>query len=187
MKKEGEARGVIFETDSEFLRGREGKEAVRRAEKKLEEAGVDFRYRSIESMEFYPIGLRALSLLAAGEVLGLGREGLEEVGEEAPKSSFLVKMFFKFFFSVDKTLAQAPRMWRKHYTVGRLESEGGEEEREIIIRITDFDIHPALCPYLQGYFSTIMRMIINEETEGERVRCGFEGGPKGTHEYRFVW
>lgn len=187
MNLPGEARGVVFKTDADFVEKRKGKKAVSEVEKEIKKLGFSLKYEDIESTDFYPLGLRILSFLAVKKVLGLEEEDLIEMGKEAPKSSLIIKMFFRFFFSLEKTLNQASVMWKKHYTVGELEAEGSEEEKEIVIKVKDFNIHPLLCLYYQGYFSTVVEMIINREADCERTACPFRNKKDKSHVYRFTW
>lgn len=112
----GEVRGVVFNTDADFVERRGGKiEDV--------ESRVSFTYSEIQAMEFYPLDQRIASLEAIKEVLDLDDEGVVEMGRVAPKTSLLVKMFARFFFSIEKTLGHSSEMWSKHYTVGYLGAE----------------------------------------------------------------
>ncbi|MBZ1356401.1 MAG: hypothetical protein KY054_01325 [Candidatus Nealsonbacteria bacterium] len=49
-------------------------------------------------MAFYPIGLRVLSILAIAEVFDFNENQVRnEIGENAPKMSFVVKVFAQSF------------------------------------------------------------------------------------------
>lgn len=185
MKIKGEVRGIVFKTDFEFVLKEKGREGFEKLRKKLEEIDSPINYEKINPMGFYPIGLRAISLLVIKNVFGFNEKKIKEIGAFAPKFSFVVKIFLKYFFSVQKMAEQVPKMWRKHYTIGELRAEVNEKERWGILRLENFIVHPILCPYLEGYFLTILKMITNSEVVSEEIKCNFKGDK--FHEFFLRW
>jgi len=173
---EGETRGVVFKTDTSFIKEREGEEGVEKVEKKMKKLGLSFDYSEIQAMNFYPMWKRILSLLAIKEVFDLSEDEVEQMGKEAPRASLLMKMFARFFFSIEEMTKQAPDMWKKHYTVGKLEAEVSEKNT-VLIRLKGVKVPLTFLYYLGGYFGTIIEMVVNSEVEVER-----DG-----YEYRCTW
>ncbi len=184
-KMEGEVRGVVFKTDLEFVLKEKGKEGLKKLKEKLKEIGCEIDYEKINPMGFYPLGLRIISLLAIKEVFNFNEEKIKEMGSSAPKLSLLIKLFVKFFFSIQKTAVQVPEIWKKHYTIGNLEVEVNEEKRYVILRLKDFLGHPIFCVYLEGYFSTISQIVVNQPVTSQETKCPFKGGD--FHEYLIRW
>lgn len=185
IKMEGEVRGVTFKTDTEFVLREKGPGGLKEVERKLKELGTPIDYGKLDTMNFYPIGLRVLSLLAIRETFKFSDKDIERMGAAAPKVSLVIKLFTKFFFSLAKTLEQAPRMWEKHYTTGRLTAETHEEERYAIVRLWDLSAHPIFCRYLRGYFATVVQMVVNSPVTTEETKCVFNGDEH--HEYLLKW
>ena len=183
----GEARGVVFKTDAVFVLKEKGREGLEKVQSELKSKGHFIDYEQIKTMGFYPLGLRVLSLLAMQKALGFSEKDIEHMGAEAPKASLIVKLFGKFLFSIDKMSSQAPQLWARHYTVGQLEVDPHEKEKYVVVRLRGLDIHPLFCVYLKGYFSTIIRMIINSPIISEETKCSFTGGKKEYHEFLFKW
>ena len=93
---EGECRGVAFKLDGEYVLKTRGEEGLKKLEDKLTSLGSPINYQEIQSMQFYPIGLRVISLLAARDVFGLEDKEIEAMGAEAPKRSIVIKLFLKY-------------------------------------------------------------------------------------------
>lgn len=186
MKIKGGVRGEVFITDREFVLSKKGKEGLKRVEEGLENLGYPIKYKEIDAMTFYPIGLRALSLLAIKKVFNWGDKKIEETGADAPKISLIIKLFMQFFLSMQQVVNQASKMWGKHYTVGNLVPvELNEEEKFVIARLEDLDLHPIFCSYLGGYLAKIVEMVTKTPTSFQETKCAFRGDE--FHEYVIKW
>jgi hypothetical protein len=187
MDLPGEVRGIVFKTDAEFVLREKGKRALAKVEKQLKEWGVDLKYQEIEPMDFYLIGLRALSLLAIKNSLNLSNDDIRRMGAEAPRISLVIKLFAGFFFSLNETVAQAPKMWTKHFTVGRLVAKANEEKRKAVIKLKELNLDPIFCIYLEGYFATIIKMIVKSKVESREIKCWFKNRKNKDHQYLLTW
>lgn len=186
MSLEGETRGATFKTDSEFILKEKGKEGLEKVEAKLVELGFPVKYKEIETMKYYPIGFRFLSLLAMRDVFNFSEEDIFKMGSSAPKISLVIRMFFNLFPSKKRTFDQLPNIWRKHFTIGKLLAiELDEEKKYVVVRLEGFKFFPFYCNYLRGYFLTVVKMIVNSPTIIEETKCSFRGDEY--HEYLFKW
>ncbi len=186
METEGEARGVNLKTDWEVVLSKYGQEGLKKLEAKMAEMGYPIKYNEIETMNFYPAGLDALSVLSIKEVFDLNDQELKELGAAAVKFSLFLKILIRYFPSLNLLAKEAPKMWRKHYSIGDLEIvETNEEERRAVLRIKNFGFHPAQCANLQGYFSKILQMAVKAPTTCEETKCTFRGD--AYHEFVIKW
>jgi hypothetical protein len=185
MNIQGEARGITFKTDANFVLAEYGRTALDKVEALLAKVGQSFKYGRIQSMAFYPIGLRILSLLAIKEALNLPQSKIQEMGARAPKESLLIKLFMKFFLSLQSTKKQVPLMWQKHYTKGELTAEPHEKERYIVVRLKGLTLHPLFCVYLKGYLGTIAHMVVKQPVRSQETECPFQGGQ--CHRFLMKW
>lgn len=187
MEAEGKVRGVVFQTDAEYVRLKKGEEGLKVVEEKTKEFGYPIDYDQAKTMDWYPIGLRALSLLAVKETFNWGEKEIYDMGDSAPKYSFVVKMLLKYFLSIRRSLEEVPNYWAKHYTAGELEFiELDEKKRYYIIRLKNFEIHPIWCIYLTGYFHRFTQYVIkSEKITIEETKCMFKGDPY--HEFLGKW
>lgn len=185
MEIKGETRGVVFKTDAEFVLAEKGKEGLEKVEQEFRKLGYPVNYGKIETMDFYPLGLRVLSLLVIQRVFKFSKEDIKRMGAQAPKRSLIIKLFMKFFLSLKKAAVESSRMWKEHYTVGQLDVVPHEEERWATTRLKNFALHPVLCLYYEGYFSTVMRMVVGSSVTSKERRCPFRGDKY--HEYYFTW
>lgn len=182
----GEARGVSLKDDFEYVLRLKGKERLRALEQTLEQWGFPLRYKEIKGMAFYPLGLEGIVLLALKETFSFSNEEFEKIGEIEAKQSLVVKLFMKYLISIDIAAKEAPRMWRKYYTVGRVEVRDlNKKEGLVILRIQDFGLSPLHCHLLKGYFSALVQMVVNKPTVCEERKCIFSGD--SYHEFFIKW
>jgi hypothetical protein len=177
LEIKGDARGIVFKTDYVFVLDNFGEEGIKKVEEEMEKMGCSFKYKDhINSMDFYPIGLRAISLLAISKVFNLKGKEIEEMGRVAPKSSLMVKFFMRYFLSVENIFEKAGEMWSKHYTIGELEAfDINMDEKYTTMRVHGVNLNHVFCDYLQGYFASIVRMGIGEDITAERTKFLHKG------------
>jgi len=182
----GEARGVTLKVDWEFILRKEGKEGLEKLERKMAELGYPLKFEEIKTMDFYPIGLDALSMTVIGEVFNYDKQKFIEIGETALKFSIFLKVFLKYFVSPKQAINEASKMWRRHYSVGDLiVAEFNEDRGYAVLRLENFRLSKIHCYNLLGYFSKILEMIVNAKVSIEERKCVFDGD--GYHEYFLKW
>lgn len=186
MSISGEARGVALKVDWEFILKKEGKEGLEKLEGKMAELGYPLKFEEIKTMDFYPIGLDALSMAVIGEVFSYDKQKFIEIGETVPKFSIFLKVFLKYFVSPKQAIDEASKMWRRHYSVGDLiVAEFNEDKGYAVLRLENFKLSKIHCYNLLGYFSKILEMIINAKVSAEERKCVFDGDDY--HEYFLKW
>lgn len=187
MAVEGETRGFNLRHDGEYILKERGKEGLEKVEKELERLGYPIKYRELQDMAFYPAGLRALSLLAIQKALGFDDEKLREVCAFHPKTPLVVRLFMKYFYSLPKTLKASPRLWREYWTRGNLSAEEfSEEGKYVIMKLEDFDLHPAFCRCVEGYLESIGEMLVKSpKVTCKETKCSFKGSRY--HQFLIKW
>lgn len=185
LKLKGEVKGVFLQTDRKYILENEGEEGLKKLEDKVKELGVGLNYRRASAMEWYPVGLRPISLLLIKDVFGYNDREIREMGRMAAKFSFIVKLFVNFF-SARKLFERAPDYYKMQYRVGQLEAiYFNEKEKKSILRLKDFKIHPLVCLYLEGYFQGIAEFALKEKVNVEETKCVFRGD--NFNEYLIKW
>lgn len=187
MEIPGKARGVVLQTDAEYVKEKKGEKGLLVVEEELKKLGCPIAYEKIKTTDWYPIGLRAISLLVIKKVFNWSEKEIEEMGNTAPKYSFIVRSLLKYFLSFQKTYKEAPKYWEKHYMIGKLESSDYDEKRKYyVVRLKNFKIHPVLCAYLGGYFMRMGQMVLKGSNfKIEETKCMFKGDHY--HEYTINW
>ena len=183
----GRVRGAVFETDAEYIRNRNGDEGLDKVKARLRELGYPMSYESVKSMEWLPLGMRALSLLVIKHVFNWSDEDIKEMGDAAPKYSFIVKLLMKFFVSPQVAFTHAPEYWIKHYDTGRLDAAHlDEKNRRAVIHLHDFRVHPLYCRYLEGYFQRLFKfMYPKSHVQIQESSCMCKGD--AYHEFLVTW
>ncbi|MBD3208210.1 MAG: hypothetical protein GF370_02020 [Candidatus Nealsonbacteria bacterium] len=172
----GEVRGVAFTTAAEFIKENEGEEGVERMEETIAKLGYPLKYKDMETMQFYPVGLQVINIIVMKKLFGYDDQKVKEMGSFNAKFSLLIRLFMRYFFSIEMAAKVVSEMWRKHYTIGRLvPEEHSEKERYVILKLENFSVHPLLCTDLLGYFSSVVKMVVGKEVRGEETKCVHRG------------
>ena len=155
----GKIRSVVFQTDAQYVLSRKGKEGLAKLQKRAKELGLPIDYKNAKAMEWQPLGLRIVSLLLIKDTFNWTDEDIKEMGKAAPKTSFIVKLFFRLFLSPKKLAKEVPRYWRKHYTEGNLKViKLDEDKKKIIVHLENYLLPLILRKHLEGYFETTMAL-----------------------------
>ncbi len=187
MSTKGEVRGVVFQTDAQYIRAHKGESGLNAVEEEIKKMGYTIDYDKIRAMKWYPIGLRPLSLLAAKKALDWNTPQIVDMGRSAPKYSLITKLILKYFASLKKVAEKAPMYWRKHWSTGSLDpGEVHEDEKYLILRLRDFKVHPILCTYLTGYYLGVGEMTMGGKNQtAKEVKCMHRGDEY--HEFIVRW
>jgi len=182
----GEVKGMGMKTHADFVLKEEGPEGLKKLEKAMHDAGVPVKYEELKRMSFYPLGWEALTLEMMKELFDYDDQKFREVGRFHCKTSWIVKLFMKYFFSLQRMSKEVPKVWQKYFTVGQLKLvDFNEEEKYIRLRVENFTFHPAHCQILAGALSTVLGMMVKGEVEAEEKKCTYKGDD--FHEYIVTW
>lgn len=188
MEVKGETRGVTLTIDRDYILKNKGEEGLKKVEEELGELGYPIKYKEIETFGYYPVGLRALSLLAIKKVFDFDDKKIEEIGFFGTRVSLVAKFFIKYISSVPKVfLREGQKIWRKHWTIGRLVPiEFNKEKKYAVLQLKDFNLHPIYCIFLRGYMSGLFSLIIKSpQITCQERKCPFKGDEY--HEYLIKW
>lgn len=185
-KMEGEVRGICLKSDWDFVFRRYGKEGIKKLEEKMAEIEIPIKYQEINTTKFYPVGWDGISILAIKEIFNLKNEDFEKLGREEVKTSFFLKIFIRYLTNLNNLATEAPKMWRKHYTVGDLEiSLIDLTNQKAIVRLKNFDFFPEFCLTIGAYFAQLLEMATRKKVSCKETMCTFTGGD--CHEFLLSW
>lgn len=186
IKIKGEIRGVSIKNLQKYLIQEEGEEGFRKLEEAMASLGYPMMYRETKPLDFYPLGREAVILVVIRKLFDYDDEKFQDIGKFQSKYSLIVRTFLKYFVSLDKVAKEAPRFWRKYYTVGDLAiTDFNKEKKYVIVRIENFNYVPEGCQIFIGFFPEIIQMITGEKTKCEEKKCPFEGNEY--HEFLITW
>ncbi len=178
MSIDGEARGIHFKNDAEYILKTNGEQGLKKVQDELKRVGFPIDYKNIKNLEFYPAGLRILSLLACKKVFLWQDENIRNMCSFAVSASFIVKLYARFFYSVSRILEKSAKMWSEYWTKGKLTvKEHNPEKQYCVIEVKDFDLHPIYCRCLEGYFKGMAKIATNTKSPLSCVetKCSFKG------------
>ena len=184
--KGAKGRGAALLTHFLYIREREGKRGVEKVKQKLKELGYSMDLEKIRSMDRIPLSLSYLVVVVAREVFGWTDKDIFNMGNNAPKYSFIVKMLLRYFLSPKKSFEQSPKYWRKHYNVGELEAhQFNKKEKYMIFRLRH-QCPPTICVFYCGYFLRIAQYVLDTEKAFiKETKCISRGDPY--HEFVIKW
>ncbi len=188
MSQNGNVRGEVFRTHAEFIKYKEGEEGIVMVEDRMRELGYPVDLVKTQTGDWHKEALSVLVIVVAKEIFDWTEDDVYEMGNSAPKHSFIVKMFIKQFISVKDIFEKAGQYWEKHYNFGTIEGgEFNEEEKYITVKIKDYRFHELVCgPYFKGYLTRIAQFSIkSKKIETEQIKNVFNGDPY--NEYLIKW
>lgn len=186
MQISGKVRGIAPKSHAEFILKEKGEEGVKRLENKVAELGFPIRYGEMRPMDFYPLGLEAVTLVAIKELFNFDEQKFQQLGAFQSKLSLIIRIFMKYFISTEAAAERAPDIWRRYYTVGELKiTELDEEKRRGVLKVENFRLHPLHCQVLIGYFSNVIRMIVKSDVTCKETKCVFRDDE--CHEFESKW
>jgi hypothetical protein len=186
MRIKGEVRGMGMRTHAEFIVKEEGEDGLKRLEDTMVELGHPIKFREIRRMNFYPLGLEAVMLVAIKRLFNYNDEKFQELGKFHAKFSLIIKIFMKYFVSFDSMARETPRIWRKYFTTGDIKVvEFSEEKKYAILRVKDFKFHPLHCQIFMGTLSIVIQMMVKNKVAYEETKCIFRGDDY--HEFLMKW
>ena len=188
-KIKGETRGMTIRSFLEYILKRKGKEGLKKIEKVMESIdGCAIKYETLKETLFYPLRCEVSLFLIIKKIFNFTDENIREMGASTIKHSFIVRMFVKYFSSIRLAAKDPLKMFNKYYTTGSLAiTELNEEKKYVIVKIKDFKHHPDYCRALEGFFSTIIKMITKTKgkTTCRELKCPFKGDEY--HEFLVKW
>jgi len=186
LQIQGEVRGVAFRSDADFILHETGEQGLKRLEEAMAGIGQPIKYREIRPMDFYPLKLDTISLVVLKRLFHFDDERIQELGHYLAKVSVLLRLFMKYFVSLEKMAEEVPGMWRKHYTVGGLTVASlDKKNKEMIIRLENFNPHELYCQVFKGYFCSVMQMAVGKKPICDETKCAFKNDPY--HEFTIKW
>lgn len=186
MELEGEVKGVAIKSELDFILNREGREALKKLEDKISGFGYDLKKEKISDMKLYPLGLYGSIQLVVKELFNYQEKEFQEMGAFEAKMSLIMRLFMRYFVSLDVMANQVSKMWRTYFTTGELEVvEINKKERYIVADLKNFKIHKLQCNVLVGYFASVIQMVTGTKTTCEETKCLFSGD--GFHRFLVKW
>ena len=184
--KGAKGRGAALLTHFRYIREREGKRGVEKIEQRLKELGYSVDLEKIRPMDRIPLSISYLVVIVAREVFNWQDSDIFDMGNNAPKYSFIVKMLLGYFISPKKSFEQSPKYWRKHYNVGELEAhQFNEKEKYMVFRLRH-QCPSTICVFYQGYFLRIAQYVLNtEKVTIKETKCVSRGD--SYHEFIIRW
>jgi len=183
---EGKVRGASLKADGGYILKEFGEDGLKKLEKAMSDLGYNIKYEELATMDYYPIAIKALTLLSVQKLFNFKKKDFIKMGMFGSKVSLILKLFVKYFFSFDRVMKEIPKVWRKYYNVGDLKViEYDKKKGYVVGRLENFDLHPLECQYLTGYFPSVMKMIVKEKITCQETKCIHKGDEY--HEFLLKW
>ena len=186
MSLEGKGRGVLFKTASKFILKEKGEEGLKELEETITNLGYPIKFQEIRAMDFYPMGLYAVTLVTIQRLFNFNEEKFIEMGRYESKISIIIRLFIRYFFSIDIVVKQVSKMWRTYFSIGDINvTELDKEKKYGVLKVENFRFHPIHCQILKGYLPSVVQMVVGSKVISEETRCPFRGDEY--HEFSLKW
>lgn len=186
-KIKGEVRGIAFRDDATYIKAKKGEAALKKIEEELEKAGCPIEYDKVKSLKFYPLFWRVTSLLAMKKVFGWGDEEFRQLGNFGSGNSLIIRIYAKFFHSIEKVVSVAPRIYSEYFTKGEAAvPDYSVEKKYAIVEVRGLDLHPIFCRVVEGYLETFVKLVVEtQKIKCRETKCTFGGDD--CHQYTITW
>ncbi len=140
-----------------------------------------------DGMKWSPTKFGPAVMLGAVKLFGWDKQDIIEMGKASVSFNFTIKLFVKYFSSLEQTFKKAVQLWKRYYNYGELELvEHDKQAKRLRIRLKQADRHKVVCFYYLGLFSQIVQMAVGDvQVKAKETKCPFEGDD--FHEYLFEW
>lgn len=186
MNIEGKMMGDTIITKAEFVLTKKGEHGLKQIEEALKKAGHPVDYLRLEKLKLYPVGLEIAILVGMKRIFGFTDEDFREMGRIEAKLAIIMRLFMRYFVSLERIAKEAPKIWERVYTIGNLKiSELNKKEKYLKIKLTDFPLTPILCRAHEGWFAELIHVVINKPVSCREIKCTFKGDEY--HEFKVEW
>ena len=187
MNLKGEVRGMGMRTHAEFIFKEEGEEGLKRLEDIMTKLGYPIKYKKLKATTFYPLGLEAVTLVVIQRLFNYKDEKFQEIGVFHAKSSIVIRIFLKYFLSLESMAKNISKVWEKYFTVpGEFRVVEFDKKRRLaIFRIENFKFHPLHCQINIGILSTLVGLLTKRKGTCKETKCVHRGDDY--HEYLLEW
>ncbi len=187
MKIEGGMRGELLRNNFIYLEKKEGLQAIKRMERKLESFGYPLKYNEIIPFKWYKDPFCAVFMISFKEEFNWTEKDIYDLGRFSPQYSMIIKIALRHILTIKKAFDFGPKLWLRNVDYGHLEPyEFNEEEKFLIFRLKDYALHPLVCIYIKGYLTSLFEQIVGrDKIRVEEISCVFKGSLY--HEYKLFW
>jgi len=187
LKIKGRIRGVILQTDINYVLQRKGEEGVKRIEQGFKELGFPIDFKEIKAVGWYPLGWAMVFGVLALKFFNWPESDMVEFGKQAPKFSFLIRALAKYLLSPKVLLKASSKLWTKQVNIGKAELvEFDGQKKQAAVQIKGIEGHWIICDYIRGYLETIVALTLKDgEVKVEETKCVLKGDPY--HQFKITW
>ncbi len=188
-KLPGEQRGEHIKYYIDYVRKQEGEKGLDKLGKFLKkEAG--FALSDLEKkadMEMIPEIYPQIFFVAAARFFNWSEKEIFKLGSNIVSISPTIKIFVKYFITLEKTAKEAMKTWNKSFTRGQMELKSFDgKNRKAKVVLKNFEAHPLTCIQFRGALS---RMVENasgsNQVKIKEVKCMSQGDDH--HEFHIEW
>lgn len=160
MKIKGKERAADIKYLVKYIKEKEGEKGFNALIREL--GKYNFKLPDVDdlnSMEWIPANIARVFSMSALHFFNWTEEEVFDMGKNFITYSKPFKIFIKFFLSPKKTIEKGVKKWNKYFTEGSLDLvEFDKKNKECILEVKDFGMHPVLAIYFQGIFTKILEI-----------------------------
>jgi len=185
-KAEGKVRGMSFSIVKDFILRKKGEKGLEKLKSSMAEVGYPLRFDKISSTKFYPLGSFIALFLVIQKIFDFNDNDFEEFGRFRAKSSPFIRIYMKYFVSMDKIIREASDMWKKSTTVGSVKVvEYDKKAKRVRLQIRDYETTQKQCVFFKGLLSGVFSNLTGKEPVCKETKCTYRGDD--CHEFLLTW
>ncbi len=182
---EGSCKVATLNANIEYIKNKAGVQGVELVFEELKKRGYPQDLRKMKDLDLVPVDMRKELLFVVRDVLEWDDERIRDMGEQAVKSSYIMRTFIGLFMNMERIFNAAPDIWDKNYTVGKMSSKVDVAKGEGFVSLTDFELDPLVCNYLLGYFTGVAKLAKRTNLQVKEIKCVHKGDDR--HEFFITW
>jgi len=188
MKIKGNVIGAVFKSYEHLIKEVLGEKGIGMVEKKMKEANCPFEFKKISSFSWYPESHACIAALTMLEVFDWDESKAFDIGYDAPSHSILVKLLIRYFRSIETTVQNFPKYFKRHVDFAEMKCDQFyPDQKKAIWKIYNFKkFHPVVYEYIRGYLTKIAEMTTSSKNiKIKQTKSLFRNDPYD--EFEITW
>jgi hypothetical protein len=173
----GNAKAETLINHLSYIKEKAGQEAVDKILLELEKNGIGVKIEELKTLEQIPDNISTVVVYLTKTLLGWSEQEIYEMGNNAPKTSFITKTLMRGLFSIDMAVKMVPKYWRVHFSEGSLSVPSYDKKNKTLILKLDYHYPPSSCWFVQGYFRRAVQLIVGSNPVIEQTKFMYKGDP----------
>ena len=188
-KLQGKERGADIKFLINYVKDKEGADGLKEIKKELAENYSFFLpdAEKVNDVEWISESIPHIFMVAAVRFFDWNDAEIYELGKSALSYSRSIKLFVRYFISIEKSIQKTTEHWNDYYTEGKMIfASFDKEHNRATLELREFKTHPIVCVFICGVIAKIVELITgSKESKVREIECVFKGSDH--HTFELTW